>query len=237
MLSEKINETQKQVESANSFLTLATLLLMRRQHVDNKTNDLEPNEANKSSSDVLQPSTSMAQNFEQEILDEVFEEYIKEEYLKPFYEEDDDCFYDQKINKFLSKNYMQELKQVLLVKHKIMSEREARAFQRMYGRVLKDENEVSEGPEVPLPPPAPQSPFINSEKEEEPVSSKKNVISINSLPTEEKEDLTLRFSMAGKSVLPKKPVVSFLQQEEEMFFGSGENSEEELVSDSSEKDS
>lgn len=97
-----------------------------------------------------------------EILDEVFEEYIKEEYLKPLHEEEDEYSLKQhKLNNLLMINFMSELKEALLDKRKSMSERESKALQRTYKNTSEDttlnnENNICKNNQfIPVPPPMP----------------------------------------------------------------------------------
>lgn len=97
-----------------------------------------------------------------EILDEVFEEYIKEEYLKPLHEEEDEySLKDYKLDNLLMKNFMSELKDVLVDKRKSMSERESKALQRIYKNIseniaLSNENNMYKDHQfIPVPPPMP----------------------------------------------------------------------------------
>lgn len=136
-ITEKMNEAYKQIENARSFAEFSSLLIAKAQRKPVKDTELENDGEN------LFPPTEnnkiiMSIDDELEIEDEVFEEYIKEEYLKPLYESSEGAMESFKIDKLLKKNFMSELKDALIEKQKTMSERELKALKRMYNKIQKD---------------------------------------------------------------------------------------------------
>ena len=157
---QNLNEVYKQIDSARCFTEFSTLLVAKVQHEQSKELSLKKKnpvpEGFKSEVPVVLDS-------EPQIFDEVFEEYIKEEYLKPLYEDgDESVVQNYKFDKLLAKNFMSELKDALIEKHKSMTERESKALQRMYKNVqqeisFKEEDKicVESDKKIPLPPPLP----------------------------------------------------------------------------------
>ena len=107
-ISEKMNEAYKQIETAKSFSEFSSLLIAK---VQNKpTQKMEKNEDLFPNADKSCKVINIDEEFE--IEDEVFEEYIREEYLKPLSEDYKKEFCQNfKINTILKKNFMSELKQ------------------------------------------------------------------------------------------------------------------------------
>lgn len=133
IVTEKINEAYKQIEMARSFAEFSSLLIAKVQHKNKKLED--------SNGDDLftieeKDKTIIRLDEDPEIQDEVFEEYIKEEYLKPLSEVyNNEVVKNFKLDKLLKKNFMSELKEALIEKHKLMNERELKALKRMYAKV------------------------------------------------------------------------------------------------------
>ncbi|TGZ45911.1 uncharacterized protein [Temnothorax longispinosus] len=156
MLMQKLDKAFKEIGTAKSLAEFVVLLMARSRFSDLK------------GSQPVTDDTTINQNSDlpviidsdPQILDEVFEEYIKEEYLKPLDEDTDECLLEQrKLDKLLAKNFMIELKEALIDKHKSMSEREAKALQRIYKNVLSDPASSTEDKDrqvvAPPPPPMP----------------------------------------------------------------------------------
>lgn len=122
IVTEKINEAYKQIEMARSFAEFSSLLIAKVQHKNKKLED--------SHGEDLFPIEEKYKKIEcidkdPEIKDEVFEEYIKEEYLKPLREVyNNEVVKNFKLDKLLKKNFMSELKEALIEKQKLMNERE-----------------------------------------------------------------------------------------------------------------
>lgn len=137
-ITQKMNEAYKQIENAKNFAEFSCLLIAKAQR--NQEANAEKDDDNEN----LFPSsnnikTIMSTDEDLEIEDEVFEEYIREEYLKPLYENENGSVIESfKLDKLLKKNFMSELKEALIEKQKSMTERELRALKRMYEKVCKD---------------------------------------------------------------------------------------------------
>lgn len=136
-VSKNMSEAYKQIENAKSFAEFSTLLIAKTQckttnkvETDNENENLFPN--------VNDNKAIVLIDRDREIEDEVFEEYIKEEYLKPLYENSDGALEEYRLDKLLAKNFMTELKEALIEKQKSMSMREFRALKRMYEKVRRE---------------------------------------------------------------------------------------------------
>lgn len=248
----KLNAAQKDIENAKDFVEFSNLFLVKTQ-INNFTNN--PIETNISAS-VPDSDIPIVYNLEPQILDEVFEEYIKEEYLKPLIDESDEIsLYSYKRDKSLIKSFMSELKDVLVDKQKLMSERESKALERMYKNVMKKNTADSQHYQIPIPPPMPSlnAPAVTQSHTEikqtcnssvdklqlNQVSEKlDNIKLLSESQTNLKEkDLNEVSSEEKLSIpvitLPKSKEFSsflpppFLKADEETFIGSGENSEDE----------
>ncbi|XP_043282645.1 uncharacterized protein [Venturia canescens] len=167
-LAPKIQEIHSQIEKSRNFAEFNNLLVAVIQRPRHGAQEVLPSEA-----DPLEPEIeddrAIVRDSEPRIIDEVFEEYITEEYLKPLYEESDDLTMEiAKLDKLLAKNFMSELKEVLVEKNKSMSEREAKALLRKYPglreRTNSEENHVpvneskngEENMDIPRLPPLPR---------------------------------------------------------------------------------
>ncbi|XP_011876992.1 PREDICTED: uncharacterized protein LOC105567061 isoform X2 [Vollenhovia emeryi] len=155
-LMQKLGRAFKEIDTAGSLAEFVVLLMARSGFGDLRSGDRPAvdDTAINQNSDV-----PIIIDSDPQILDEVFEEYIKDEYLKPLNEDTDECSLEQrKLDKLLAKNFMVELKEALVDKHKSMSERESRALQRVYKNVSRDPTsriEENEKHVPPVPPPIP----------------------------------------------------------------------------------
>lgn len=137
-ITERMNEAYKQIETARSFAEFSSLLIAKAQR---KPIDDSKREAGNESLFPVNggDKTVVIIDRDPEIEDEVFEEYIKEEYLKPLYENSDESVAQNfRLDKLLEKNFMSELKEALIEKQKSMSERELKALGRMYDKISRD---------------------------------------------------------------------------------------------------
>ncbi|XP_043250205.1 uncharacterized protein LOC122396131 isoform X2 [Colletes gigas] len=239
---QRLNEMKKDIETAKDFVEFSSIFLVKTR-TDNHAN-------NYSEINVLTPVANVdmpiVHDSEPEIMDEVFEEYIKEEYLKPLSEECDEMSYSYKRDKSLFKNFMTELKDALKDKQKSMSERELKALERMRKNIVNEANST--------PPPMPSFKSLGTmELEQVDQTCNDKVNTQNRLSEEskivepmlenkqnlEKSDLCNSFD-DDKSPIPAIPLQKntgfslilpppFLKASEETFAGSGENSEEEII--------
>lgn len=275
ILMQRLDRSFKEIDIAKS-LTEFVVLLMARSGFHKSKDD--PSLINDITIDQ-NPNLPVIINSDPEILDEVFEEYIKDDYLESLHEETDKYSLEQqKLDKLLVKNFMSELKEALVDKHKSMSERESKALQRIYKNISKDS--VSKTIEdnknyqfIPIPPPMPayyiwsspssdinskykkiipstskikngdlfiQEKIDDSDEENDSVRMLKgcknicNVLPIEACKRKNEESFTflpqiLLETQATQFVTKLPP--AFLQ--EETFIGSGENSEDEIVNNSS----
>lgn len=195
-LLQKLTEAFKEVDTAKNLAEFIVLLLAR-----SRFNNPRGNQPVTASTINQNTDLPIVIDSDPEILDEVFEEYIKEELcLKSSQEETDEySLKQQKLDKLLAKNFMSELKEVLIDKHKAMSERESKALQRVYKNVSKDltlntEGETNENCDsIPAPPPMPPyfvwSTLSSSEEPDtrKPISSNCKIENVNS-PVREKTE-------------------------------------------------
>ncbi|XP_012140903.1 uncharacterized protein LOC100883956 isoform X3 [Megachile rotundata] len=151
-IEKELNMAQKDIENAKEFVEFSSLFLIKTQISNYTNNHIETNIP----TSAADSDTIIIDNSEPQILDEVFEEYIKEEYLKPLIDESDEIsLYNYKRDKSLIKSFMSELKDVLVDKQKSMSERESKALERMYKHVMKETASDVQHYRVPTPPPMP----------------------------------------------------------------------------------
>ena len=155
-LMQKLDKAFKEINMAKNLAEFVVLLMAR-----SGISDLRSNQPVIDDTTINQnPDLPVIIDSDPQILDEVFEEYIKEEYLKSLDEDTDEYSLEQqKLDKLLAKNFMSELKEALVDKRKSMSERESRALQRIYKN--KSRNPVSSTENnkdhqiAPAPPPMP----------------------------------------------------------------------------------
>lgn len=251
-IMERLNAAEKDIGSAKDFVQFSSLFLVKTQKNGSMDNRIESNIL----PSVENSDARIVTDTEPEIMDEVFEEYIMEEYLKPLKEEADEIsLYNYKRDKTLFKNFMMELKDALVDKQKSMSEREAKALERMYKTLMRDTTMEHQQQRIPTPPPIPlltQSSLIQNDNK---TYNNATELQLNQLPAQaiirkslnKNENNFKEKEVDDVSVEEKEPIATlplprskefssfipppFLKTEEEMFIGSGENSEEEDVED------
>ncbi|OAD52931.1 hypothetical protein WN48_11177 [Eufriesea mexicana] len=245
--AQKLNAAEKSIETAKDFLEFSCLFLVKFHISDSTINRLQTNIP----TSIENSDTRIVADSEPEIIDEVFEEYITEEYLKPLSEGTDEIsLYNYNRDKMLFKNFMTELKDALADKKKSMSERESKALQRMYKSIIKTaSNEQLH--RIPTPPPMPLFNIFSVIQRDNKGSNNATELQLNELPeksninktiNESKQNSTERNindNLMGKIPptinisLPKNTEFSsfslppFLKVEEETFIGNGENSEDD----------
>lgn len=250
-IMQKLNVAQKDTETAKSFIEFCNLFLVRNQFM-NPTNSTIS-----TFTPVVDSDIPVVHDSEPQIMDEVFEEYIKDEYFKPLSEENDEiALYNYKKDKSLFKNFMIELKDVLVDKQKSMSERELKALQRMRKNVTEPISEDGQDNVSTLP----QNPSIDiSVEAQEQVTSDQTCkkMMLNKLfkepgivktmskseenSNEDHDSSDDEISPIFSIPLPENRGFSlflppsFLKANEETFVGSGENLEDEIVEIESEK--
>ncbi|XP_054000723.1 uncharacterized protein LOC128888101 isoform X1 [Hylaeus anthracinus] len=242
----RLNEAMKDIETAKSFVEFSSLFLVKTRNENRTDNYSEMNML----APVANSDMPVVHDSEPEILDEVFEEYIKDEYLKPLSEECDEILlYNHKRDKSLFKNFMIELKDALVDKQKSMSIRELKALERMQKNVINETNSDDYRYRIPTPPPMPsfdnalsieqQDDTIKMQSNKSPQESK--IVKPILESREDSNENDLHGSLAEKTSpilaipLPISNEFSlifpppFLKASEETFTGSGENSEDEVI--------
>ncbi|KAG7188186.1 hypothetical protein KM043_017680 [Ampulex compressa] len=156
LISENLDDAQKQVEVAKDFLEYGRLLFVKKKSKEetNLSMNFENRSMNESSKNLdyieTKPNSNVEFDSTHQIVDEVFEEYIKEEYLKPLQEEGTGPFDVCKLDKFLVKNFMVELKETLIDVKKSMTERETMALKRLREGAAQLESSNSQHKSVEL---------------------------------------------------------------------------------------
>lgn len=158
MLMQKLDKAFKEFSVAKSLAEFIILLIARSGFSNLRGNQL----TNDRIKIDKNPDLPVIFDSDPEILDEVFEEYIKEEYLKPLHEKEDEYSLKQyRLDKLLVKNFMNELKEALVDKRKSMFERESKALQRIYKNIsentaLSNKDNICKNDQfIPVPPPMP----------------------------------------------------------------------------------
>ncbi|XP_012525498.1 uncharacterized protein LOC105830594 [Monomorium pharaonis] len=268
-LMQKLDEAFKEIDTAKSLAEFVVLLMARSKFNDARNNQFVVDDT------MINQNTDLPViiDSDPQILDEVFEEYIKEEYLKPSDEDTNEYLLEQqKLDKFLKKNFMRELKEALIDKHRSMSERESKALKRIYKNISTDPTLNTEDNKncqfIPAPPPMPpyciwstsSSTNSNYKKKNSAIYKIKNDSSIqgkfNSLneenlvrelkqnifdtpSTEVCENRDKESVTSLSQILLKTQAMQFITNlpppflHEETFIGSGENSEDEIIDDTS----
>lgn len=269
ILMQKLDGAFKEIDTAKCLMEFVVLLMSRSRFSKPREDQSVTNHTTIDEN----PNLPVIIDSDPEILDEVFEEYIKDDYLESLHEDADEYALEQhKLDNLLTKSFMSELKEALVEKHKSMSEREFKALQRLYKNISKDSasNDAEDNKNcrfIPIPPPMPShylwssntSSDINARCERI-ISSTCKIKNSDSSIQEKIDDSdpirVLRYKNIfnaqskeacepedGESFLPQilletqatqfvtKLPPTFLQ--EETFVGSGENSEDEMVDNSS----
>ena len=185
-LATKAAELYTQIDNARNFAELNKLLLAivqrSRRSDENSLTELSPLLTE------IEEVSRIVRDSEPQIIDEVFEEYITGEYLKPLYDENQQNgeelgMENAKFDKLLAKNFMSELKEALIDKYKSMSERESKALLRKYQTNCRDgsANEIQdcskqihinlETNDSGIPPPPPFSELVSMPMEITPISA------------------------------------------------------------------
>lgn len=251
-LMEKMNDVYKEIDTARNFAEFNRLLIGKflNKSVKSKDEDKVPEIAEVKRVPVVFDE-------DPQIIDEVFEEYIKEEYLKPLYQDNDaDSLERAKLDKLLAKNFMSELKEVLIDKYKSMSEREAQALLR-YRKTLKDFKDVDEDTEnikkneeiisqndedkfmekvnFSLPPPPPPFPMEGDSLETKqlsrppiPLPRSVNLPPMNDVRNNIIDNLGSIINVQSERLINMNRGIKFpaFIDAEETFVGSGENSDQ-----------
>lgn len=236
---QKLTAAQKSIENAKDFIEFSNLFLVKLQNNDITVNHLETNIPVSVANSNIHIQSII--DSEPEIIDEVFEEYIKEEYLKPLNEATDEIsLYNYKRDKTLFKNFMSELKDVLIDKKKSMSERESKALQRMYK--IKENTLNNDIPQIFTSQSiSSYNTLIHNDNKNFDFTQKQqlnelfeepNIIESNNKSKENLNERNMNILMEKKLPLPRNIefsscLSSFLKVEEETFIGSGENSEDD----------
>ncbi|XP_023317835.1 uncharacterized protein LOC106656462 [Trichogramma pretiosum] len=135
--TDKMNEAYKMIEQAKNFAEFSSLLIAKAQKKAVKDVEKEENNENLFPLENDNRRVVVIDDYP-EIQDEVFEEYIREEYIRPLIESSEGIMESFKLDKLLKKNFMSELKEVLIEKQRTMKERELKALKRMYNKVRRD---------------------------------------------------------------------------------------------------
>ncbi|CAL7938887.1 unnamed protein product [Xylocopa violacea] len=244
---QKLSVSKQNIENAKDFVEFSTLFLVKTHINGSMDNRLELNIPTSTANSSYRVITDS----EQEIMDEVYEEYIKDEYLKPLSEEADEIsLYNYKRDKILFENFMTELKDALIDTKKSMSERESKALQRKYKTAMNNAAS-SDQFRVPTPPPMPSFNSSSIVQNNNKVSNDATKMQLHELfeksniieSIEKDKDNSIKKNMDDISTEEKSPIIgiplprtvefssfltsSFLKAEEETFIGSGENSEDD----------
>ncbi|XP_011692466.1 PREDICTED: uncharacterized protein LOC105452772 [Wasmannia auropunctata] len=277
-LMQKLDKAFKEIDTAKSLAEFVVLLMARSRFSDLRNSQSVTDDATINEN----PNLPVIIDSDPQILDEVFEEYIKEEYSKSLDDDTDEYSLEQrKLDKLLAKNFMSELKEALVDKRKSMSEREFRALQRICKNVSREPASSTEDNKdcqiAPAPPPMPPH-CIWSTRPSDINLDRRNVISpiykirnddssIQEKSDESDEENDLVRALKQKNTfstwsievcdnkdeesilpLPSLPQVLLETQatrfitkvppflHEETFIGSGENSEDEITSNSSDNE-
>lgn len=156
MLMQNLDKAFKEINTAK-ILAEFVVLLMAKSRFKELRGDRS---AISGATTDEKPDLPVIIDSDPEILDEVFEEYIKEEYSELSHDEtaDEYSLQQRKLDKLLMKSFMSELREALIDKQKSMSERESKALQRIYKNISNDSTMNNLGEDrsfIPAPPPMP----------------------------------------------------------------------------------
>lgn len=232
ILMQKIDKAFKEMNTAKSLAEFI-VLLMTKSGSNNQGDDRAVSD---STTIDQNPDLPVIIDSDPEILDEVFEEYIKEEYSKSLCEEAGEYPLKQyKLDKLLAKNFMSELKEVLVDKHKSMSERESKALQRIYKNIAKSstmetKTDVDKDCQfIPAPPPMPPcyiwltpSSTVKSKSNSKDMSSFECKIKNDSIPIKQKidepdEENDSAKALKHKNIFDTSSTETYEKEEEESF--------------------
>ncbi|XP_034936720.1 uncharacterized protein [Chelonus insularis] len=251
-LTKKMETIYKEIDTARNFAEFNILLINKYRN----PRQLTYSELNKKSA-INDNENELLVVYDEDpfIVDEVFEEYIKEEYFKPLYEDHNPESLEKiKLDKLLAKNFMSELKEVLIDKYLSMSEREAKALLRFKDKYLvgkNNDNEVPVEPQrIPEPPPLPKTrddlgfnenqdicePLLGLKKFQ--TCSDSDVMNEISKSNDTKKCILNEKLFSEQQETERRPPIGINLRDiqlpafivmEETFTGSGENSDEELI--------
>ncbi|XP_063994935.1 uncharacterized protein LOC135172658 [Diachasmimorpha longicaudata] len=231
-LVSMMNEAYKQIDTARDFAEFNILVMKKLQ--SGEIGQRAPCRDDPEET-IQRKDLPVVFDTDPQVMDECFEEYIREEYLKPLCEDDDVSLERAKMDQLLERNFMRELKGVLVEKYRSMSEREARALLRYRKGSCGEDRESLR---IPVPPPLPVREDQSTEygrKHRRPVplprrSTRAADVGENDgkEESEERERFSIKMAFEGK--------IPAFTCDEETFVGSGENSEEELAGSGCEED-
>lgn len=156
-IKQKINEAHSKIVTARNYSEFNTLFINKFKNTLVPENIQQLDNSKLEEDDEEDKMINIKFDEDPDIMDEVFEEYIKEEYLKPLYDNDDDddiSVERAKLDKLLEQNFMTELKDVLIDKFRAMSDREAKAVLRQNNNQSNDKCQVNVEviSSLPIPP-------------------------------------------------------------------------------------
>ncbi|XP_046745722.1 uncharacterized protein LOC124410987 [Diprion similis] len=139
-LQIKLDDVYKDAVKAKDLAELSMLIVarMNQKNYNRKTGNDEMCDV---SSGTLRSDIPIVKDTDPEIMDEVFEEYIRENHSDALINSNMDDYLERsyKLDKMLSSNLMSELKGALIEKQKDTRERELRAMERM-GYIIPSES-------------------------------------------------------------------------------------------------
>ncbi|XP_012253047.2 uncharacterized protein LOC105684341 isoform X2 [Athalia rosae] len=141
-LTEKINDLCKGVDEMRDFAHLSSLIVTKMGKASSAGDrELAHDESTKSH----QSDVRIIKDTDPEIIDEVFEEYIRERYSEAMLNEKKDDYEEvnHKLDKLVSKNLMSELREALIDKKKETEKRESEALERMKKMDLDSPEELT----------------------------------------------------------------------------------------------
>ncbi|KAF7993492.1 hypothetical protein HCN44_010087 [Aphidius gifuensis] len=238
LINQKINDAHNTILTAKNYSEFNTLFINKFKNSLTPVNtvNLDDVKSADNEQDDDDKYIKIEYDTDPDIMDEVFEAYIKEQYLEPLYKNDDDEMTAErvKLDKLLEQNFMAELKDVLFDKFKAMSDRESKA-------ILRKANKGNCQVDVSLPPAPPPLPLvtpindndINDKSTRTPIPlprTKKYTNLDDEKCNQDEEDTEPRQRMSININFEKIKLPKFTTSEE-TFIGSGENSDEELDND------
>lgn len=238
LIDQKINDAHNTILTAKNYSEFNTLFINKFKNslTPNNTLNLDDIKPHDNEQDEDDKFINIKYDSDPDIMDEVFEAYIKEQYLEPLYQNDNDEMTAErvKLDKLLEQNFMAELTDVLFDKFIAMSDRESKAILR---KANKDNCQV----DVSLPPAPPPLPLVtpindnnfNDKSTRTPIPlprTKKYTNSDDKKNDQDDEDTEPAQRMSININFEKIKLSKFTTCEE-TFIGSGENSDEEVDKD------